>query len=93
MKKANTMFIRLSNDDLASIYGGQNIYCAFDPENNKTRYFVPDKIGVFMTYNSTAAIENTPPKWGTKFENCIDLSDAEKRAWKWVDNFHVFSKK
>lgn len=93
MKKANTMFTKLSNEDLSCISGGQNIYCAFDPENNKTRYFVPDKIGVFMTYNETAAIMNSPLQWNTQFEECKDLEDAEKRAWKWVDNFHVFSKK
>ncbi len=87
------MFIRLSNDDLASIYGGQKIYCALDLENNQTRYFVPDEIGIFMTYNMTAAIENSPLKWGIKLKKCKNLEDAEKRAWKWVDKIHLLAKK
>lgn len=84
---------KLSKDDLADISGGQKIYCALDPENNQTRYFIPDEIGIFMTYNMTAAIENSPLKWKTKLKKCKDLEDAEKRAWRWVDSIHLFSKK
>ncbi len=86
-------FTKLSDEDLTCISGGQKIYFALDPENNQTRYFVPDEIGVFMTYNRTAAIENTPLKWGTKFKNCTDLSEAEKRAWRWIDKIHLLAKK
>ncbi len=84
---------KLSNDDLVSIYGGQKIYYALDPENNQTCYFVPDEIGVFMTYNETAAIENSPLKRGTIFKKCKNLEDAEKRAWRWIDKIHLLAKK
>lgn len=93
MKKANTMFTKLSNEDLSCISGGQKIYCALDPENNQTRYFVPDEIGIFMTYNMTAAIENSPLKWGTKLKKCKNLEDAEKRAWRLIDKIHLLAKK
>ena len=87
------MMAKLSSEDLLSVYGGQKIYCALDPENNQPRYFVPDEIGVFMTYNMTAAIENSPVKKEAKFKKCTNLTEAEKKAWKWIDKFHLFSKK
>lgn len=75
---------KLSNNDLASIYGGQKIYCALDPQNNQTRYFVPDEIGIFMTYNMTVAINNSPLGWKVEFAPCTDLKNAEKLAWEEV---------
>lgn len=84
---------RLTDEDLSSVYGGQKIYYALDPENNQTCYFVPDEIGVFVTYNETAAIKNSPLKVGSKFKECKDLEDAEKRAWRWIDKFHLLAKK
>ncbi len=86
-------FTKLSDKDLTCIYGGQKIYCALDPENNQTRYFVPDEIGVFMTYNMSAAIENSPLKLATKLKKCKNLEDAEKRAWRWIDKIHLLAKK
>ena len=80
---------KLSNDDLASIYGGQKIYCAFDPENNKTRYFVTDSTGFFTTYNRTVAINNSPLGWEVKFANCTDLEDAERLAREEVERLHL----
>lgn len=84
---------KLRGEDLSSIYGGQKIYCALDQENNQTCYFVPDEIGVFMTYNKTVAIENSPLKWGSAFKKCKDLEEAEKRAWRWIDKIHLLAKK
>lgn len=82
------MFIRLSNDDLASIYGGQNIFRAFDPTENKTLFFIADQTGIFTCDDEAVARRNSPTI-NPAIENCTDIADAERKASEKVEQLNA----
>ena len=81
------MFIRLSNEDLTSIYGGQNIFRAFDPTENKTLFFIADQTGIFTCDDEAVARRNSPTI-NPAIENCTDLAEAERKANEKVEQLN-----
>ena len=81
------MFIRLSNDDLSGVTGGQNIFRAFDPIENKTLFFIADQTGIFTCDDEAVARRNSPTI-NPAIENCTDIADAERKANEKVEQLN-----
>lgn len=78
---------RLTDEDLSSIYGGQDIFRAFDPTENKSRFFIADQTGIFTCDDEAVARRNSPTL-NPAIENCTDLAEAERKASEKVDQLN-----
>ena len=70
---------RLTNDDLAKVCGGQYIFRAFDPTENKSLFFVADQTSIFTCDDEAVARRNSP-SLNSAIENCADIAEAERKA-------------
>ena len=82
------MFIRLSQEDLKVICGGQYIFRAFDATKNKSRFFIADQTGIFTCDDEAVARENSPTL-NPAIENCTDLAEAERKANEKVEQLNA----
>lgn len=82
------MLQKLSLNDLTCVSGGQDIFRAFDPTENKTRFFIVDQTGIFTCDDEAVARKNSPTL-NPAIENCTDLAEAERKANEKVEQLNA----
>ncbi len=86
----NKTLMKLTEQELANICGGQPLYGVFDKNQKKIKYYIPREKDVLMTYNATEVKEMCGDR---QIQPCETCDEAELYAWSVANNFHLFSKK